>query len=66
MPTFISNCVRLIKKYLKLKKVFFVFNETTDLKLTLAIQWRSGKIAVRDVDGSREVAEVSECVNVSL
>lgn len=43
-----------------------LFNETTNLKLTLAIQWRSSKITVRDVNGSREVAEVSEGVNVSL
>lgn len=35
-------------------------------QLTLAIQRRSGEITIRDIYGSREVAEVSEGVNVSL
>lgn len=34
--------------------------------LTLAIERRPGEVAVRDVDGSREVAEVPEGVDVAL
>lgn len=35
-------------------------------KLTLAVQRGSGEIAIRDINGSREITEVSEGVNVSF
>lgn len=35
------------------------------MKLTLAVQWGTGEVTIRDIHGSGGIAQVSECVNVS-
>lgn len=66
---FVSDCKShflVLSSWSQIKAKFIkqLFEKKTEL--TLAVQRRSSEITVRDIDGSREIAEVSEGVNVSL